>query len=317
MLLNSLKFGVSSLKLLPRIFIFLLPVLSSLPAFSQELKCNVTITAVKLQATEPKIFKTLETSVFEFLNDRKWTNDTYRAEEKIECSMFINVTEELGANIFRAQITIQSSRPVFNSDYSTVLLNHADNEWVFEYTEFEPLNFNENDFISNLTSVLAYYAYVIIGLDYDTYSLNGGTQYFQKAQAIVNSIPTNINSELAKGWKPFEGDKNRYWLVDNLLSARFTPVRESLYLYHRQGLDVMYEDMNTGRQAVLNCLRKIGEVAEEYPTAVLIKVFFTAKSQELVKIFKGAPPNEKANAVQLLYKADPSNSANYAKIMKG
>lgn len=287
------------------------------PALSgQELNCKVEITSAKLQTADPKIFQTLKTSVYEFMNNRKWTNDNFRMEERIECSMFINVTEETNVNVFKAQVNVQSSRPVFNSDYQTVLLNHIDKEWVFEYTEFQPLDFNENDFISNLTSMLAYYAYLIIGLDYDCYSLNSGTPFYQKAQTIVNTVPSNLSSDIVPGWKPFDNDKNRYWIIDNLLNVQYAPLREALYLYHRKGLDVMYDNPNNGRQVILNSLSKVGEVAEEYPNAIGIKLFFNAKNEEIVNIFAGAPPNEKAAAVQILYKADPSNNTKYAKIMK-
>lgn len=312
----SLQFAVCSLQFFNlQLFLFLF-ILFSPAAYSQELNCKVDITSAKLQTTEAKIFQTLKTAIYEFMNNRKWTNDAFKPEEKIECSLFINVTEELSTNVFRAQVNIQSSRPVFNSDYNSVLLNHVDKDWVFAYSEYQPLDFNENDFLSNLTSMLSYYAYVIIGLDYDSYSLNGGTPYFQKAQTIVNTIPSNLTSDAAPGWKPFDNDKNRYWIVDNLLNARYNPIRESVYLYHRQGLDAMYEDAKNGRQVTLNCLRKVGEVAEEYPNAIIIKLFFNAKSEELINIFAGAPPNEKTNAVQLLYRADPTNSEKYAKIMK-
>ena len=279
--------------------------LLSLETFPQELNCKVEITSQKLQATDPKVFQTLKSSVYEFMNTRKWTNDVFKIEERIECSVFINVMEETSVNVYKAQVNIQSSRPVFSSDYNSVLLNHVDKDWVFGYTEYQPLEFNENDFISNLTSMLAYYAYLIIGLDYDSYSLDAGTPYYQKAQTIVNTIPSNISSDLAPGWKAFDNDKNRYWIIDNLLNVKYNPVREAIYLYHRKGLDVMYENTNNGRQVILNCLTKVGEVAEEYPNAVGIKIFFNAKSEELINIFAGAPPNEKANAVQVLYQGRP------------
>ncbi len=284
--------------------------------FSQELNCRVEINAQKSQTTDPRVFETLRSAIFEFMNNRKWTSDIFRQEEKIECSFFINITEDMGSNRFRAQVNIQASRPVYNSDYNTVLLNHADRDWVFEYNEFQPLDFNENDFLSNLTSMLAFYAFVILALDYDTYSLNGGSLFYQKAQTIVNTVPANLSSEVAPGWKPFENDRNRYWIVDNLTNPRFSPIRESLYLYHRLGLDVMYQDAKNGRHVLINALRKVSEVATEFPNSMGVRVFFNAKSEELINIFSGAPPNEKTSAVQLLYKADPTNSANYAKIMK-
>lgn len=318
---ESFKFEVLSFKFPNRktfsfFLVFFFAVTAPVFSNAQELKCTVEIIAQKLQTTDVRVFQTLETAVFEFMNTRKWTNDVFKVEEKIECSIFINVTEESSANIFRAQVSIQSSRPVFNSDYNSVLLNYADKDWIFEYKEYETLEFSETDFRSNLTSMLAYYAYVIIGLDYDTYSLNGGTPYYQKAQAVVNSIPSSLGSDVAPGWKPFENDNNRYWIIDNLLNTRFSPIRESLYLYHRSGMDVLYDNMTNGRQVILNCLRQIGEVAEEYPNSPFIKLFFSAKNEELINIFSGAPPNEKANAVQLLYKCDPVNSGKYAKIMK-
>ncbi|MDZ4845931.1 MAG: DUF4835 family protein [Chitinophagales bacterium] len=317
----SLQFEVYSLKLtrkfLPlKLLAVVLFLFSSATIRAQELKCTVEIIAQKLQTTDVRVFQTLETAIFEFMNTRKWTSDVFKLEEKIECSIFINVTEESSANIFRAQVSIQSSRPVFNSDYNSVVFNYADKDWIFEYKEFEQLEFSDNDFRSNLTAMLAYYAYLIIGLDYDTYSLNAGTPYYQKAQAVVNSIPSNLSSDIAPGWRPFENVNNRYWIIDNLLNTRLSPIRESMYLYHRSGMDVMYDNMNNGRQVVLNCLRQIGEVAAEYPNSPFIRLIFNAKSEELINIFAAAPPNEKANAVQLLYKCDPVNSGKYAKIMK-
>lgn len=318
---ESLKFEVLSFKFLTRktfsfFLVFFFAVTAPVFSNAQELKCTVEIIAQKLQTTDVRVFQTLETAIFEFMNTRKWTSDVFKVEEKIECSIFINVTEESSANIFRAQVSIQSSRPIFNSDYNSVLLNYADKDWIFEYKEFEQLEFSDNDFRSNLTSMLAYYAYVIIGLDYDSYALNGGTPYYQKAQAVVNSIPSSLGSDIAPGWRPFENVNNRYWIVDNLLNTRFSPIRESMYLYHRSGMDVMYDNMTNGRQVILNCLRQVGEVAAEYPNSPFIRLFFNAKSEELINIFSGATPNEKANAVQLLYKCDPVNSGKYAKIMK-
>lgn len=314
---ESLKFKVLSFKFPARkTFFTFLVLLFANTSFAQELKCTVEIIAQKLQTTDVRVFQTLETAIFEFMNTRKWTSDVFRTEERIECSIFINVTEESSANIFRAQVSVQSSRPVLNSDYNSVVFNFADKDWIFEYKEFEPIEFSDNDFRSNLTAMLAYYAYLIIGLDYDTYSLNGGTPYFLKAQAVVNSIPSNLGSDIAPGWRPFESVNNRYWIIDNLLNTRFSPIRESMYLYHRNGMDVMYDNMPNGRQVVLNCLRQIGEVAGEYPNSPFIRLIFNAKSEELINIFSAAPPNEKANAVQLLYKCDPVNSGKYAKIMK-
>ena len=203
------EFKVCSLKF--KVFgIFILFQSIASPLFSQELNCRVEITSQRLQTADPKIFQTLKVSLIEFLNNRKWSNEVFSLEEKIECSMFINIMEEVATNTYRAQVNVQSSRPVFNSDYSTLMFNHSDKDWVFTYTEYQPLDFNENDFMSNLTSMLAFYAYLIIGLDYDSYSLNGGTPYFEKAQMVVNTIPPNMPSDIAPGWKPFDSERNRF-----------------------------------------------------------------------------------------------------------
>lgn len=297
------------------LLLFLIQFLS-LQAVSQELNCTVKINTQRLQITEARVFQTLENHVYEFLNNRKWTDDVFKNEERIECSIFINVTEELSSDKFRAQVNVQSSRPTFHSSYNTVLFNYADKDWVFNYTEFQPLDFNENAFITNLTSMLAFYAYVIIGMDYDSYSLKGGTPYFVKAQSIINNVPSNLGSENAPGWKPFEGNRNRYWLIENLLNSRFDPLRSAYYQYHLQGMDVMYENIKSGRQVILSTLKNLEQLATEFPNSMLLKVFFDAKSEEIINIFSQASPSEKSTAVQLLYKTDPVNSSKYSKIMK-
>ena len=287
-----------------------------LPARAQELNCNVQVMSPKLQTAEAQIFKTLENAIYEFLNTRKWTNDVFSVEERIECSILINVTDELGSDKYRATLTVQSSRPVMNSSYNTTIINHVDRDWVFEYTEHQPLEFNENVYISNLTSMLAYWAYVVIGMDYDTFSPKGGTDYFVKAQNIVNSIPANLSSDDAPGWKPFDSNRNRYWLVENLLNSKFEVMRDIAYEYHRLGMDMMYENVNMGRQAVFGSLQKLENLSKEYPNNMLKAMFFNAKSDELTNIFSKAPPAEKAAAVQLLYRMDASNASKYANILK-
>jgi len=295
--------------------ILLFSVMSTV-SFSQELNCSVEILSQKLQRTEAQVFKTLEQSIYEFMNNRRWTDDIYKIEERIECSLFINITEELGSGIYRATASIQSSRPIFNSSYNSVLLNYSDRDWVFQYTEYLPLEYQETGYLSNLTSMLAYYAYLIIAMDYDTYSLNGGAPYYLKAQNVVNNVPSNLSSEIAPGWKPFDSNRNRYWVVENALNPKFLPEREAFYLYHLKGMDIMYDDVKAGRQSIMTCLRKVASVAEDSPNGMLVKLFFDAKSDELISIFKAAAPSEKAAAVQLLYKSDPGRSSDYAKIMK-
>ena len=192
---------------------------------AQELQCGVNVSAPQLRVADPKIFKTLETAIYEFMNNRTWTGDKFKAEEKIRCEINITITDELSIDRFRAQVAIQSSRPLYNSDYQTVTFNWVDKDWEFSYVEYQPLEFNENIVLNNLTSMLAYYAYIIIGLDYDSFALNGGTTYLQKAQKIVN----NSQNACEKGWKPYDGIRNRYWLTDNLMNPRFAGYREAFY----------------------------------------------------------------------------------------
>jgi len=283
---------------------------------AQELNCQVQVITPKLQTADPKIFKTLETSIYDFMNSRKWTSDIFEPEERIECSILINITEELSIDKFKAQVSIQSSRSVHNSSYNSVVINHVDKDWVFQYAEYQPLEFNENVFISNLTSMLAFYAYFIIGMDYDTYSLKGGTPYFTKAQAIVNSIPPNLGKDEAPGWKPFDGNRNRYWIVENLLKSRYEPFRSVAYKYHLQGLDMMYENPKVARQVITSALKTLKEPVEENPNAMIVQLFFNAKAEELVNIYSGASPPEKAAIVQLLNQLDPTNKQKYQQIMK-
>lgn len=285
------------------------------PLTAQELNCKVTVLTQRLQTADKKIFSTLQTSIFEFMNNRKWTDDVFQPEERIECSMLINVTDELGSNQYKATVSIQVSRTAFNTSYSTPILNYADKDWVFTYVEYQPLEFNENQFTDNLTSMLAFYAYYIIGLDYDTYSLQGGTPYFQDAQTVLNNVPSNLGDN-APGWKPTDGQRNRYWMLENTLSPKFEVMREINYQYHIKGLDVMYENTTNGRQVILAMLKKMQPIVERYPNAMIIQMWFDAKREELIKMFTGAPPAEKIQAYNLLVKLDATNQDKYNAIKK-
>lgn len=277
---------------------------------AQELNFKVQVITQRLQNVDARIFTTMETSIFEWFNNRKWTDDQFSAEERIEVSMLINVTDELGAGRYRATANIQVSRPVYNSSYNTPTFNYSDKDWVFEYVEYQPIQFNENQFQDNLSSMLAYYAYLALGLDYDTYSLKGGTDYFQKAQNILNTIPPNVSEE-APGWRPFDSQRNRYWIIENQLNPKYEIMREITYQYHLQGLDKMYENVANGRQVILNSLKKMERVAEEFPNAMILQLFFNAKREELIKMFEKASPNEKTQARNLLMKIDATNQDKY------
>ena len=283
-------------------------------AHAQEIRANVTVVAGQVTGVDKKVFTTLQNAIKEFLNNRRWTNDAYTVGERIECNFMLNVQQDLGSNAYKAALTIQATRPVFNSGYVTSLLNTQDNNVAFRYVEFQPLEFSDNrvvandPMVSNLTATLAYYVYIILGLDYDSFSPRGGDDFFKKALNIVSNAPDG--KDIA-GWKAFEGNRNRYWLQDNLLNAKFSRFHDVMYQYHRQGLDVMYDDMNKGRAAVMNSLNMLYAIQQDIPNSMLLQTFFTAKSDELLKIFSKAPPQDKSRAAQMLAQMDITNANKY------
>lgn len=279
---------------------------------AQELNCRVNVNAQQVQSSDPQKFQELQKTINEFMNNRQWTNQKFKVEERIECSVFINIQSEPTTDKYKANIQVQSRRPVYNTSYNTTILNYKDNSFTFEYTKYQSLNFDINTFQSNLTSVLAYYAYLIIGLDFDTFSPMGGGPYLQKAQNIVS----NAQNSDAKGWKSFESKKNRYWLVEDLLNSNIKALRQGMYVYHRKGLDQMAEEMNKGRQEVLKALEKIKQAKRQKSFLHILDVLMDAKKDELINIFKKAAPMEKTKAVNLLKEINPANSGEYEKIMK-
>lgn len=295
--------------MIKRLFVFLFIVNSSF-VFSQELICNVNVTSNKIQSSDKQKFNTLQSAIREFMNNRKWTNEIFKDDERIECNISINILEELSTDQYKASINIQSSRPIFNSSYYSPLLTYIDEDFNFKYTEFQTLEFNENSSISNLTSVLAYYAYIIIGLDFYTFSLEGGASYLQKAKDIVNNSQNNGEP----GWKAFENNKNRYWLAEELLDAKYSDYRTCLYNYHRNGLDKMYDDSEKARTSITESLEYLRKVKRQNPTAFILRIFFDAKSSEIANIYSDSFQDEKARVVNLLTELDPSNISKYNKI---
>ncbi|MVT39277.1 DUF4835 family protein [Chitinophaga oryziterrae] len=295
-------------------FLFLIILFATVFVQAQELRVNVTVNSNQISGSDKKMFTTLQNSIKEFLNGRRWSDDVYTPAERIECNFLLNITGDMGGNQYKATLTIQATRPVFNSGYVSSLLNMQDNNIVFRYVEFQPLEFSDNRVVgndplaSNLTATLAYYAYIILGLDNDSFSPRGGDAFFKKALNIVSNAPDG--KDIA-GWKPFEGNRNRYWLQDNLLNVKFSRFHDVMYQYHRQGLDVMYDDMTKGRGAIMNCLNMLYAVYQDIPNSMLMATFFTSKSDELQKIFSKAPPQEKSRAAQLLAQMDVTNAAKY------
>lgn len=289
-------------------------------ADAQELRARVNVVSNRVGAgVDKKVFQTLQTALNNFINNRKWTTENYAPEEKIDCSFLLNVESTNDANIYKASLTIQSARPVFNSTYLSPIINFQDNEVAFKYAEFQQLEFNENrvsgtdPLAGNLTAVLAYYINIILGLDYDSFSPRGGNIYFQKAQNIVNNAPEGRG---LSGWKAFDGIRNRYWLTENLLSSRYAIIHDAFYNFYRLGMDKLYEDEITGRNQILNVLSLLNNFNIDNPNTMILQFFLQGKTQELIRIFSKATPQEKAKALEYLQRLDIANANNYKEGLK-
>ena len=277
---------------------------------AQEVICNVRVLSNQIQSSDKQKFNTLQKAIREFVNNKKWTTEMFKSEERLECNIMINITEEVSTDEYKGTIQIQSSRPVFNTSYYSPLLNYIDNDFQFNYIEHQTLEFNENTHVSSLTSVVSFYIYTVLALDYYTFSLDGGVSYMQKAQIIVN----NAQSAPERGWKAFESNKNRYWIAEELLDAKYSAFTEAMYQYHRMGLDRMFEDPEKGRASVTESLELLRKVKRQNPTTFILQLFFDAKSSELANLYSDAFPDEKARAINLLTELDPSNISKYNKI---
>lgn len=283
---------------------------------SQEFKCNIQFVSQQVQGTNKQVFQTLQNAAYEFMNNRVWTNNVFAPEERIEFNMLFNITEQLSADEFTGTLQISVRRPVYNTNYNTVMFNYMDNDIHFKYLEFEPLEFDLNSHISNFTSILAYYAYVVLALDYDSFSFEGGTPYWQAAERIVD----NAQNAAESGWKPYENTshKNRYWLVKDFLDTDYAPCREFNYRYHRLGLDVMDGKVTDGRQSILEDLELLKKVYREKPDPFLqpLKFIFDAKADELVNVFSEAFTEEKNRAYEILVEIDQANASKYKAILE-
>jgi len=278
--------------------------------FSQELRCNVTISSQRIQGANQNLFRTMQSDIYEFMNTRKWTDHVYGYDEKLRCNIMIILEEQISADEFSGTIQVQLIRPVFDSSYETTLLNIKDNDFRCKYVEFQPLEFNETSNRDNLTNILAYYAYVILGFNYDSFALEGGTPYFEKAQAIVN----NSQNLPVKGWKSFESERNRYWLLENIMNKSYSDFRKCMYSYHRNGLDLMSQRVEEGRANIANSLRDLQKVFRKRPSTYILQMFFDAKVDELIKVFSKSFPDERSRVLTILNEIDPSNGSKYAKI---
>ena len=300
------------MKFMRKLFTLLL-MMCSLGASAQELLATVTINVgPKVETSDRNVFRDMKTAFQQFLNSRKWTSDTYQQHEKINCSILININNMPSIGAFSASVQIQSARPVYNSNYTSLLLNFADRDWEFEYIESQPLEFNDNTFTNNLTSMLAFYAYLVIGMDYDSFSELGGTPYFQRALAVVN----NAQSSNRPGWQSLGNTRNRYWIIENLMNPQLTDVRKMVYSYHRLGLDTFEKTPDQSRLIILTGLKSMRKARDINPNAILIISFFDAKSKELANIFADGQLIVRREAYDIITTMDPSNQATYAKILK-
>ncbi|WP_431161716.1 DUF4835 family protein [Flagellimonas beolgyonensis] len=289
------------------LLVLFLLLFTALPA--QELNCVVTVNSDQVGQTNQQIFRTLERSLNDFVNKNKWTNRVYRENERVNARMFITVTQ-YESDRFEANIQIQSTRPVFNTTYESPVFNYKDDAFNFLYQEFQPLVYNPNAFDSNLVAVISYYVYIILGLDADTFSLEGGNDFYRQAQNIV----TQAQSSNYSGWSQETGTRSRFELVDNLLSNSFREYRIAMYNYHRKGLDILADNNSTGKQIVAGSLRLFETLIKRRPNAFLIQTFFDAKSEEIQNIFSDGPKVDIVKLKETLNKVAPFYSSTWNEI---
>lgn len=289
-------------------------------ANAQELQAKVTVLSQQIGSTVNKnVFTTLQTQLTNFLNSRKWTKDVFQSQEKLQCNFLLNLQSVTDDNIYKAALTVQVGRPVYNASYQSPLVNYQDVDLTFKYQEFQPIEFNESrvsgsePLVGNLTAVFAYYVYIILGLDYDSFSAKGGEEYFKKAQNIVTNAPEDKS---ITGWKIFDGVRNRYWLANNLNNTKFNQLHDIFYGYYRTGLDMLYSDQATARINVLNVLNQWQDFNQENPNTMILQFFLQGRSDEIIGIFKKADPSTKSKAIEALSKIDISNAAKYRAELK-
>lgn len=278
---------------------------------AQELICNVRVNANQIQTSDRKVFQTMQTEIYEFINNKNWTSTNIKDEEKIECTIMINISKKISNDEYEGTLQIQSTRPVFGTSYKSTLFNYIDNNFKFKYLEYQSLEYSNTNHISNLTSVLAFYVNIILGMDFSTFSEEGGNEYYNIAQKIVS----NAQNAPEKGWKAFESDKNRYWLANDLMEQRYSDFHSVMYKYHRLGLDNLSDNPEDARFEITEALEGLKSIYRENSSAFILKLFFDSKVDEIVNIYSGAFPNEKARIVKTLNEIDPSHSSKYEKII--
>lgn len=304
--------------MLKKILFFALLIGTGITLKAQEIQARLTVMTNQISTTvDKKIFMTLQTALTNFVNGRKWSPDVYSPQEKIQCNFLLNVEKELGNNVYKATLTVQAARPIYNTTYDSPIVNFIDDNVVFRYQEFQPIEFNENrvqgndPVAANLPAVLAYYVNIILGLDYDSFTPRGGDVYFKKAWSIVTNAP---ESREINGWRSFESQRNRYWLAENFNNNRFNLIHDVLYAYYRLGLDLFYENEDAGRAGILNSLNFLNAINAQNPNSMLMQFFFQGKSSELIKVFSKANGETKTRAKDILTRLDITNTTAYKEL---
>ncbi len=295
-------------------------VVCALSSGAQELQAKVTVLSQQIGTNvNENAFATLQTQLTNLLNNRKWTGDVFQAQEKIQCNFLLNLQSAGDDNTYKASLTVQAGRPVYNTTYQSQLVNFQDVDVTFKYIEYQPVEFNENrvggtdPLTGNLTAVIAYYVYIILGLDYDSFQLKGGAQYFQKAQNIVTNAPEERN---ISGWKAFDGTRNRYWLANNVTNNKLNIIHDIFYAYYRMGLDNLYSNEMNARVNILNALSKLQDFNQQNPNTMILQFFMQNRSDELIGVFKKADPGTKARAREILSIIDVGNTTKYQTELK-
>lgn len=277
---------------------------------AQELNCLVIVNSDQIQNSNTQVYNTLQNSIVEYMNNTKWTSSNYKPQEKVNCAITINITEQPSSNQFKGNISVQASRPVYNSTYQTPILNFKDDQLSFNYNEYESLIYNENSFDSNLVSMLTFYAYTILGIDADTFSPLGGEQFHKLAENVVNQAQQGGYS----GWNRIDGNNTRYQLNENILSPVYKDYRDVLYSYHLKGLDMMSDDAKEAKKNMAKSLMKLQNVYNRRANAFLLRVFMDTKSDEIVDVFSDGPRTGTANLKELLLKIYPTFNTKWEKI---
>ena len=263
---------------------------------AQELKCDIRINSNQLAGSDKTVFQNMQTALYEFINNTKWTNINFKTTEKIECSIAINLKERLDSESFSGELTMAMRRPCYKASYTTPVFNYLDPKFTFTYTDGQPLDFSINSHMSDLTSTIAFYVYMFLGIDFDTFSREGGRPFFEAAQQVVN----NAQSSSQVGWKAFDGTKNRYWMAENMTNSSYSQLHQFLYEYHRLGLDVMSERPEEGRAAILKSLEYLQNIHNGYPTCFFLQLIIEVKRDEIINVFSEGTQQEKTKASNIM-----------------